>query len=158
VLQLSPLERDLASIASYTGLTARSRSAVPMWTSGQLSVAPSASPQHGEVRPVVEDMNGDSATGYCRCLSAATPSSRVSSASAYLDGATRARPNLTIEASTYVERLLFEGTRCVGVSTLQDGGATRAASTAGHPLGRSGPLASDSSCVPGSDRPSTSSL
>lgn len=71
--------------------------------------------------PVVEDMNGDFSDGYCPLPLSATPSSRVTSASAYLDGATRARPNLTIEPNTYVERLLFEGARCVGVSTLQDG-------------------------------------
>jgi 5-(hydroxymethyl)furfural/furfural oxidase len=71
--------------------------------------------------PVVEDMNGDFGDGYCRLPVSATSSSRVSSASAYLDAGTRARPNLRIEPETTVERLLFDGTRCIGVSAIHGG-------------------------------------
>jgi 5-(hydroxymethyl)furfural/furfural oxidase len=41
---------------------------------------------------------------------------RVSSAIGYLDPATRRRSNLEISTGTEVARLLFEGTRCVGVA------------------------------------------
>jgi 5-(hydroxymethyl)furfural/furfural oxidase len=71
----------------------------------------------------VEDMNGDFGDGYCRLPLSSTLSSRVSSASAYLTPEVRRRPNLTIEAGTVVERLVFEGTRCVGVATVRDGRA-----------------------------------
>lgn len=74
--------------------------------------------------PTVEDMNGDFGDGYCRLPLSVTLSSRVSSAAAFLDTGTRARPNLIIEPETTVERLLFDGTRCVGVSAIQ-GGARR---------------------------------
>jgi 5-(hydroxymethyl)furfural/furfural oxidase len=68
--------------------------------------------------PLVDDMNGDFADGYCRLPLSSTLSGRVSSASAYLTAEVRARPNLAIEAETVVERLVFEGDRCVGVATV----------------------------------------
>lgn len=71
--------------------------------------------------PVVQDMNAEFGDGFCRLPISATLSHRVSSAAAYLDAGTRTRPNLIIEPRTAVERLLFDGTRCVGVSALQDG-------------------------------------
>ena len=39
---------------------------------------------------------------------------RVSCAMAYLNPKVRSRPNLTIRTETYVQRILFEGTRAVG--------------------------------------------
>src|SRR5262249_52170958 len=47
---------------------------------------------------------------------------RMSSAVAYLDAATRQRPNLAIFAQTRVSKLLFEGKRTVGVETVGIGG------------------------------------
>jgi len=44
---------------------------------------------------------------------------------AYLDGATRQRPNLTIRANTQVSRLLFDGARCCGVEIHEGGHATK---------------------------------
>jgi 5-(hydroxymethyl)furfural/furfural oxidase len=67
----------------------------------------------------VEDMNGDFGDGYCRLPLSNTLSNRVSSASAYLTAEVRRRPNLMIEPETTVERLVFEGTRCVGVATVR---------------------------------------
>jgi 5-(hydroxymethyl)furfural/furfural oxidase len=46
---------------------------------------------------------------------------RVSAATAYLDAATRARPNLEIRAGTEVEAILFHGMRARGVRTRQGG-------------------------------------
>jgi 5-(hydroxymethyl)furfural/furfural oxidase len=74
--------------------------------------------------PMVQDMNAQFSDGFCRLPISATPAHRVSSAAAYLDTGTRARQNLSIEPETTVERLLFDGTRCVGVSAIQ-GGARR---------------------------------
>ena len=39
----------------------------------------------------------------------------------YLDAETRKRANLTISTDTQVKSLLFEGTRCVGVTAMVDG-------------------------------------
>ena len=47
---------------------------------------------------------------------------RVSTAEAWLDAATRARPNLTIRPECRVERVLFDGARVAGVA-LRRGGA-----------------------------------
>jgi 5-(hydroxymethyl)furfural/furfural oxidase len=69
--------------------------------------------------PTVQDMNGDFGDGYGRLPLSATLSSRVSSAAAFLDAGVRARPNLRIEPETTVEHLLFDGTRCIGVSVIQ---------------------------------------
>ncbi|MDO8212284.1 GMC family oxidoreductase [Conexibacter sp. CPCC 206217] len=75
---------------------------------------------------LVDDMNGSFEDGYCRIPISGTLAGRVSSASAYLDAHTRARPNLTIEARTTVERLLFEGDRCVGVTVVTRDGRREA--------------------------------
>lgn len=48
---------------------------------------------------------------------------RASSATSYLDAATRRRPNLTIMAQTRVTGLLFEGKRAVGVEAIGPTGA-----------------------------------
>jgi 5-(hydroxymethyl)furfural/furfural oxidase len=69
-----------------------------------------------------EDLNGEFDDGYSRLPLSATLSKRVSSASAYLDDQARRRPNLRIESETIVERLVFEGTRCVGVVATTAGG------------------------------------
>ncbi len=46
---------------------------------------------------------------------------RVSTAAAYLDAATRARPNLAIWAHSPVERLVMDGARATGVDILRNG-------------------------------------
>ena len=45
----------------------------------------------------------------------------MSAAMGYLDAETRKRANLTISTDTQVKSLLFEGTRCVGVTAMVDG-------------------------------------
>jgi 5-(hydroxymethyl)furfural/furfural oxidase len=69
--------------------------------------------------PLVDDMNGDFRDGFGRLPMSNRLSGRVSSASAYLDAEARRRPNLTIETDTTVERLVFDGTRCTGVSAVR---------------------------------------
>ncbi len=54
----------------------------------------------------------------------------------YLDGATRARKNLTISPLTHVTRLLFDGTRCVGIVATIDGKETGVPRQGDHPLQR----------------------
>ena len=45
----------------------------------------------------------------------------MSAAMGYLDAETRKRSNLTISTDTQVKSLLFEGTRCVGVTAMVAG-------------------------------------
>jgi len=71
--------------------------------------------------PLVDDMNADFKDGHGRLPLSATNACRVTAASAYLDEAVRARPNLRIECDTFVERLLWNGPRCVGVAAIRDG-------------------------------------
>lgn len=63
----------------------------------------------------VDDFNGDARDGFGPLPMFSTLSARVSAASAYLTSEVRSRESLTILAETVVHRLLFEGTRCVGV-------------------------------------------
>jgi 5-(hydroxymethyl)furfural/furfural oxidase len=51
----------------------------------------------------------------------------VTSASAYLDPAARARPNLTVRCGAVVRRLTFDGSRCNGVEVVADGCVERIA-------------------------------
>lgn len=50
-----------------------------------------------------------------------TPTERVSAATAYLNAQVRQRPNLTIQAETQAQRLLFAGTQVIGVECLVAG-------------------------------------
>ena len=62
------------------------------------------------------DQNGEFVEGYFPVTHSNAEERRVSAAMGYLDAETRMRPNLTISTDTQVMSLLFEGTRCVGVT------------------------------------------
>ena len=70
------------------------------------------------------DQNGEFRDGWFPITISNAYERRVSAAIGYLDPATRQRPNLTISTDTRAQRLLFEGTRCVGV-TAQVAGRSR---------------------------------
>jgi 5-(hydroxymethyl)furfural/furfural oxidase len=80
--------------------------------------------------PIISDFNGEFQDGYGPLPISSTLSARVSAATAYLDAATRTRPNLTILCDTAVDRLDFVRDRCVGVSTV--GGGALEHYRAGH--------------------------
>ncbi len=67
------------------------------------------------------DQNGEFLDGYFPVTISNAEEQRVSAAIGYLDAATRKRPNLTISTNTQVSGLVFEGTRCVGVTALVNG-------------------------------------
>ncbi|MFO1080585.1 MAG: GMC family oxidoreductase N-terminal domain-containing protein [Reyranellaceae bacterium] len=67
------------------------------------------------------DQNGEFVEGYFPVTHSNMNERRVSAAMGYLDAETRKRPNLTISTDTQVKALLFEGTRCVGVTALVAG-------------------------------------
>jgi len=71
--------------------------------------------------PFIADMNGDFHDGLGAVPTAATETSRQSSAICYLDAAVRKRPNLRIETGATVERLVIEGGRAVGVEATVGG-------------------------------------
>ncbi len=62
------------------------------------------------------DQNGEFVDGYFPVTHSNAEERRVSAAMGYLDAETRKRANLTISTDTRVMSLLFEGTRCVGVT------------------------------------------
>jgi 5-(hydroxymethyl)furfural/furfural oxidase len=70
------------------------------------------------------DQNGEFKDGYFPITISNLYDRRVSAAIGYLDPGTRLRENLTISPDTQVTRLLFEGTRCVGVRALVRGRET----------------------------------
>ena len=67
------------------------------------------------------DQNGEFVDGYFPVTHSNAEERRVSAAIGYLDAETRKRPNLTISTDTQVKSLLFEGTRCVGVTAMIGG-------------------------------------
>ncbi|CAM5240104.1 dehydrogenase [Streptomyces spiroverticillatus] len=75
--------------------------------------------------PAVDDFNGTDPHGVGPYPMNVRDGVRVNTGMAYLTDAVRARPNLTVRAETLVDRVLFEGTRAVGV-VLADGSEIRA--------------------------------
>ncbi|HXW81750.1 MAG TPA: GMC oxidoreductase, partial [Acidimicrobiales bacterium] len=71
--------------------------------------------------PTVGDFNAEFQDGYGPLPISSTLSARVSAATAYLDVATRSRPNLVVLCNTTVHRLDFRGDLCIGVSAVNDG-------------------------------------
>ena len=67
------------------------------------------------------DQNGDFGDGYFPIVHANVDEERVTAATAYLDAATRAQPNLTIFTNTHVVGLTMENRRCNGVTVQREG-------------------------------------
>lgn len=66
----------------------------------------------------VDDVNSDFRDGFCRVPISATAHARASAAVAYLTPEVRSRRNLRIVAGATCTRVLFEGTRAVGIELL----------------------------------------
>jgi 5-(hydroxymethyl)furfural/furfural oxidase len=71
---------------------------------------------HDAALPEGSDHNAEFADGTFPVALSATDGGRCSAAMAYLDAATRSRPNLTILSNTEATRLQFEGRRATGVA------------------------------------------
>lgn len=69
----------------------------------------------------IHDQNGIFTDGYFSVAYNHSDTARIGPAWAYLTSEVRARPNLTIKGEARVERLLFEGKRCIGVRAEIDG-------------------------------------
>ncbi|MGW0161088.1 GMC family oxidoreductase [Mycobacterium sp. NPDC003323] len=70
--------------------------------------------------PLTDDFNGASPEGAGWHDLSIAGGSRQSTAAAYLHPV-RHRPNLTVSTSSRAQRLLFDGTRCIGVEFVTDG-------------------------------------
>lgn len=70
-----------------------------------------------------EDQNGPFEDGYFPITISNLYDRRVSAAIAYLDNATRARPNLRVVAQRQVQKVLFKGIQAVGVQVCAPDGA-----------------------------------
>ena len=70
------------------------------------------------------DQNGEFVDGYFPVTHSNANEQRVSAAMGYLDSDTRKRENLTISTGTQVKSLMFDGTRCVGVTAIVNGQET----------------------------------
>jgi len=115
------VERDLDIDGPYHGKEGR----IPVrriprehWTGHAKAVAEGFEARGFEFLP---DQNGEFVEGYFPVTHSNAEERRVSAAMAYLDAETRKRPNLTISTGTQVKSLLFEGTRCVGVTAMVAG-------------------------------------
>lgn len=86
------------------------------------------------------DQNGEFADGYFPVAISNLYDRRVSSAIAYLDNATRARPNLTILAGRQVQHVVFEGRRAAGVRLALAGGGAAELIRAGEVILSAGAL------------------
>ncbi|CAD7685086.1 unnamed protein product [Nyctereutes procyonoides] len=75
--------------------------------------------------PLTDDVNGFQQEGFGWMDRTIHRGKRWSAACAYLHPAL-SRPNLTAEAQTFVSRVLFEGTRAVGVEYIKNGQTHRA--------------------------------
>ena len=69
----------------------------------------------------IEDQNGVFSDGYFSVAYNHSDTARIGPAWAYLTAEVRARPNLTVQGEAPVERLVFDGTRCIGVVAHVDG-------------------------------------
>lgn len=69
----------------------------------------------------IDDLNGEAVDGMGPVPMTNSATRRVSAAMAYLDPATRARPNLRIVAGCHVMRILFDGRRTTGVAIERGG-------------------------------------
>jgi 5-(hydroxymethyl)furfural/furfural oxidase len=115
------VERDLDFDGPYHGQEGR----IPVrriprehWTGHAEAVAKGFEAKGFKFLP---DQNGAFADGYFPVTHSNSGERRVSAAMGYLDAETRRRSNLTISTDTQVTSLLFEGTRCVGVTAMVAG-------------------------------------
>ena len=69
----------------------------------------------------IADQNAEWTDGWFPAAMNNQPTHRVSAAMAYLDAATRRRPNLRIVSRAHVQEILFDGRRAVGVRVPMDG-------------------------------------
>ena len=115
------VERDLDFNGPYHGKEGR----IPVrriprehWTGHAKAVAKGFEAKNFKFLP---DQNDEFVEGYFPVTHSNAEQRRVSTAMGHLDAETRKRPNLMISTSTQGKSLLFEGTRCVGVTAMVAG-------------------------------------
>ena len=88
-----------------------------------------ASELHRRGYGFVKDMNVEPRDGVCSVALSSTQGLRQSTAISYLTTEVRARDNLDIRSDCYAERLVFNGTRCTGVTARSHGAAETLSAT-----------------------------
>jgi len=117
------VERDMDFDGAYHGQSGRipvRRIFPELWTEYAKAVGEAF---RGSGYDYIEDQNGEFRDGWFPITISNAYERRVSAAIGYLDPGTRLRNNLDILTNTHVTRLLFEGTKCVGVSANVGGKA-----------------------------------
>src|SRR5882762_637137 len=115
------VERDLDFDGPWHGKEGRipvRRIPPEHWTGHDKAVAKAFEAKGYKFLP---DQNGEFVEGYFPVTHSNAEERRVSAAMGYLDAETRKRANLTISTDTQVKSLLFDGTRCVGVTAMVAG-------------------------------------
>jgi len=115
------VERDLDFDDAWHGKDGRipvRRIPVEHWTRHAQAVGEACKQAGMKFLP---DQNGEFVDGYFPVTHSNAAEQRVSAAMGYLDATTRKRPNLTISTNTQVKSLIFDGTRCVGVTATVNG-------------------------------------
>ncbi len=115
------VERDLDFDDSWHGKQGRipvRRIPMEHWTRHALAVGEACKAAGMKFLP---DQNGEFVDGYFPVTHSNAEEQRVSAAMGYLDNETRKRSNLALSTDTQVKSLLFEGTRCVGVTANVNG-------------------------------------
>ena len=115
------VERDLDFDDDWHGKEGRipvRRIPVAHWTKHAQAVGEACKQAGMKFLP---DQNGEFVDGYFPVTHSNAAEQRVSAAMGYLDATTRKRPNLKISTNTQVKSLIFDGTRCVGVTASANG-------------------------------------
>ncbi|MGE0221684.1 MAG: GMC family oxidoreductase [Acetobacteraceae bacterium] len=73
----------------------------------------------------IPDMNGEFSEGYAPLPTSNDGTARRSTANGHLNDEVRARPNLRLMPETQVRRVLFDGTRAIGVEAVRGGETLR---------------------------------
>ncbi len=118
------LERDLNVHDDYHGTDgpiAIRRLPREHWTGHAKAVASAFERMGYDFLP---DQNGAFREGYFAVCMSNEDERRCTAATAYLTREVRSRPNLTIRTNTTVDRLVFEGRVCTGVTLRSDRGRT----------------------------------
>ena len=118
------VERDMDFDDDYHGQTGRipvRRIFPELWTEYAKAVGEAYG---GAGYEYIADQNGEFRDGYFPVTISNAYERRVSAAIGYLDPGIRLRKNLRISTETQVEKLQFEGAKCVGVTARVQGRST----------------------------------
>ena len=121
-----PFFRKLESDQDFHGPEHGDSGPIPIRRTPQADWSPTAQKVHQALMrkgwPLIDDMNTDFRDGETVVPISRYPDSRASAGICYLSADVRRRPNLSVTANVHVRKVLFNGTRAVGISgSCKDG-------------------------------------